>query len=104
MLNINMSKANLCITNYKNRDLISKTHGKNVKCYFCQESTHYHIELGWVIPTQKEDACTRMSLGTMNASGIGMTLKEKNIKNRDNIIDSRNVQHAEGILRGLTGW
>jgi hypothetical protein len=45
-----------------------------------------------------------MPIATINASGIGTTLKEKNIHNCDNIIDSRNVQHAQGILRGLKGY
>jgi hypothetical protein len=42
-----------------------------------------------------------MLLGITNASGIGITLKEKNIHNWDTIIDSCNVRHAEGILQGL---
>ncbi len=45
-----------------------------------------------------------MLLGIKNASGIGIILNEKNIHNWDNIIDSRNVQHAEGILLGVTGY
>ncbi len=45
-----------------------------------------------------------MSLATMNASGVGTTLKEKNIHNWDNIIDSCNVQHAESILQELAGY
>jgi hypothetical protein len=44
-----------------------------------------------------------MSLGTLNVSGVGTTLKDLNFHNRDNIIGSRNVRFAEGILRGLAG-
>jgi hypothetical protein len=44
-----------------------------------------------------------MSLGTMNASGVGTTLKDLNIHNQEIIIGSRNDQIAEGILRGLAG-
>jgi hypothetical protein len=44
-----------------------------------------------------------MPLGTLDASRVGTTLKGLNFHNRDNIIGSRNVQFAEGILRGLAG-
>jgi hypothetical protein len=43
-----------------------------------------------------------MSLGTLNASGVGTTLKDLNFHNY-NIISSHNVQFAEGILQGLAG-
>jgi hypothetical protein len=44
-----------------------------------------------------------MSLGTLNASRVGTTLRDLNFHNRNNIIGSCNVQFAEGILRGLAG-
>jgi hypothetical protein len=52
MLNVNVSKANLC--NHKineDRDLIGETRDKDIKCCFCQESTHNHIELGRLVLT-----------------------------------------------------
>jgi hypothetical protein len=36
-----------------------------------------------------------MSLGTLNASRVSMTLKDLNFHNRDNIIGSQNVQFTE---------
>jgi hypothetical protein len=44
-----------------------------------------------------------MSLGTLNASRVGTTLKDLNFHNCDNVIGSCNVQFAEGILQGLAG-
>jgi hypothetical protein len=44
-----------------------------------------------------------LSLGTLNASGVGTTLKDLNFYNHDNIIGSHNVRFAEGILQGLAG-
>jgi hypothetical protein len=44
-----------------------------------------------------------MSLGTLNASGVGTTIKDLNFHYSDNIISSGNVRFAEGILRGLAG-
>ena len=44
-----------------------------------------------------------MSLGTLNASRVGTTLKDLNFHNRGNMIGSRNVRFAEGILRGSAG-
>jgi hypothetical protein len=44
-----------------------------------------------------------MSLGTMNASGVGTALKDLNFHNCDNIIGSCNAQLAEGIIRGSAG-
>jgi len=44
-----------------------------------------------------------MSLGTLNASGVGTTLKDLNYHNCNSIIGSHNVQFAEGILQGLAG-
>jgi hypothetical protein len=45
-----------------------------------------------------------MSLGSINASGVGTTLKDLNFYNCDNIIGSHNVQFAEEILQGLAGY
>ncbi len=39
------------ITNHEKRDLIGEFQDANNKCCLCQDSTHYHIELGWFIPT-----------------------------------------------------
>jgi hypothetical protein len=39
------------ITNHKKRDLIGESQDANSKCCFCQDSTHYHIELGRFIQT-----------------------------------------------------
>jgi hypothetical protein len=44
-----------------------------------------------------------MSLGTLNASRAGTTLKDLNFHNHNNIIGSRNARFAEGILWGLAG-
>ena len=44
-----------------------------------------------------------MSLGTLNASGVGTTLKDLNFHNRDNIIGSRNARFAEGVIWGSAG-
>jgi hypothetical protein len=42
-----------------------------------------------------------MSLGTLNALGVGTTLKDLNFCKHDNIIGGCNVRFEEGILRGL---
>ncbi len=39
------------ITNHEKRDLIGESQDANNKCCLCQDSTHYHIEMGWFIPT-----------------------------------------------------
>jgi hypothetical protein len=44
-----------------------------------------------------------MSLGTLNASRVGTTLKDLNFHNHDNIIGSCYVQFAERIIWGLAG-
>ena len=44
-----------------------------------------------------------MSLGTLNASRVGTTLKDLNFFTHDSIIGSCNVRFAEGILQGLAG-
>jgi hypothetical protein len=63
------------------------------------------ITLSWDNLFQQtwEDAHARMSLGTLNASGVGTTLKDLNFHNHNNIISIRNVRFTEGILRGLAG-
>jgi hypothetical protein len=45
------------IMNHKNRDLIGETYVEDNKCSLCQDCTHYHIELEWVITTKME-GCT----------------------------------------------
>jgi hypothetical protein len=90
------------ITNHEKRDLIGELQDANNKCCLCQDGEHYHIELGRFIPTNI-GGCKCKDVTWHFQCLWSWYNKDLNFHNRDNIIGSRDVQFAEGILRGSAG-